>query len=383
MSLGDVLRRKLTAQKWSENPLQVIGLSTEILRLGLSDDDFYHLARRQARDVFAKFHPDRSGVDSEIGRRFGEAFDLIKDRDTFDVALVEFRSLSKSQRSDLFQAQKLARASGEEVASLKHLVSELEESARILNLKLRLGHRFMSVPALKFPVEDTPLACAQERISSHFIHSIAQVREIYVVSMLVGGLGTGEKRGYNTSTTHNTCEELANKKTRQAYPLARWSNVGATGFKCLAYGRKDPRKPHLVSLPHAPRSLPRLYRQGLRELARLLEGVELSEFGLAVNHFSVQEMMIEESNEVIIGSITVNSLIENRAKWEMVNGSLSLPPAIAFDEIMPFLHQGSLLVTRAPCHMSTRSDRRTHSVITEKLLEKAPIKVRHLLLFAR
>ncbi len=89
-----------------ENPLRTIGLSEQILEIGLTDDQLYDYCRYQARYLTAQFHRDRPEMrNDETAKkqhRFEEAFNLIKsDRSAFDLALGEFRTLRSSERSSV------------------------------------------------------------------------------------------------------------------------------------------------------------------------------------------------------------------------------------------------------------------------------------------
>src|SRR3989344_1060393 len=87
-----------------ENPLEVIGLSTGILNLGLSDDDLYDHCRKVARSLVVRFHPDRAGTDpvvTEQQRRYAKAFEELDDRGRFDSCLQNFKQNRSFERTEV------------------------------------------------------------------------------------------------------------------------------------------------------------------------------------------------------------------------------------------------------------------------------------------
>ncbi len=92
-SFGKELRDSIAPKfhrKWDVNPIVAIGLSTAILRLGLSDDELFTLCKKWAQGLFVTFHEDRRTKTPEQ-ERFSEAHNLIRDRQTFNQALSDFR----------------------------------------------------------------------------------------------------------------------------------------------------------------------------------------------------------------------------------------------------------------------------------------------------
>jgi len=99
---------RLNGKEAEPNPLEMIGLSPAILRLGLDDDDLYKLCEQFARNLAAKVHPDRIKKETEVARGFSAALDLLKRRDVFDKAIAQFRQQDVWLRANerLFVAQK-------------------------------------------------------------------------------------------------------------------------------------------------------------------------------------------------------------------------------------------------------------------------------------
>jgi hypothetical protein len=101
MEGAKMFRDLLFGKRWTENPLESIGLSPTILDLGLSPDDLYEYCRRIARDLLARVHPDRhNGVASPLVAKFSNAFNLLNDREMFDAALSSFRAKDSQLRKE-------------------------------------------------------------------------------------------------------------------------------------------------------------------------------------------------------------------------------------------------------------------------------------------
>ena len=81
------LRKKMVQrspqQQLQENPLIVIGLTHDILSLGMSDDELYEVCQYYARKVLTTFHPDVKGNQPgvvERQRRYALAYEHVSDR---------------------------------------------------------------------------------------------------------------------------------------------------------------------------------------------------------------------------------------------------------------------------------------------------------------
>ena len=145
--LGKDLQQQLSqvfAKKtWTINPLSAIGISPVVLGLGLSEEQLFLAVQRWAKMLFVLVHPDRpsEGVPGDLAsqQRFGEAFNLLKDRETFRRALQELRVQRSGQRDDINVARR-------EAFEASHLANEL---AQRLNeerkQRLKLADREQSV----------------------------------------------------------------------------------------------------------------------------------------------------------------------------------------------------------------------------------------------
>lgn len=116
-----------------ENPLRTIGLSEQILEIGLSDDELYDYCRYQARYLTAQFHRDRPEMQSEEAfakqHRYEEAFNLIKsNRVVFDEALREFRMLKSAERSSVNFLRRTLASTKQRLSSYQDREIELKQA---------------------------------------------------------------------------------------------------------------------------------------------------------------------------------------------------------------------------------------------------------------
>lgn len=95
-SIRDLVR-DLRGEERFVNPLEQIGFSPAILRLGLSEDQLYDYCQRSARALLAQVHPDRTGKENEEARRFSDALTSLRDRENFRNAMIEFRETHSYQ----------------------------------------------------------------------------------------------------------------------------------------------------------------------------------------------------------------------------------------------------------------------------------------------
>ncbi|MBI2573844.1 MAG: hypothetical protein HYV78_00395 [Candidatus Wildermuthbacteria bacterium] len=136
--LGRDLVRRLRGEGEEENPLALIGITPEILGLGLSDGDLYDHCRQIARNLMAKAHPDLRGGEAAANTlRFSKALELLKNRARFDEALREFRQgyvfVRREERSLRSQVAELTLRIGgleQRLRSKEEEVARAEEIAR-------------------------------------------------------------------------------------------------------------------------------------------------------------------------------------------------------------------------------------------------------------
>lgn len=99
-SIRDLLKQ-LRGEERIQNPLEAIGFSPAILRLGLSEDQLYNYCRRSARVLLSEVHPD--AMDGEVleqARRASDALNLLNDREAFRQAMIEFREVRSNERAE-------------------------------------------------------------------------------------------------------------------------------------------------------------------------------------------------------------------------------------------------------------------------------------------
>lgn len=100
------LRRQMEGGFPHGNPLINIGVSAQILDLGLTEDELYdYIVKGVARQLVMRIHPDRVGADQRpdlelLQRKYNQAYEELQERQTFVKALAEFRNLKAEERSE-------------------------------------------------------------------------------------------------------------------------------------------------------------------------------------------------------------------------------------------------------------------------------------------
>src|SRR3989344_1077647 len=101
----DILKAVGGKSGWKINPLKAIGLSRDVLRLGLSDAELQSLCKHQASLLLSIRHPDKmEGSDEDAKRqalRYSEATGFLNDPAMFARALREFRDQESNERVEL------------------------------------------------------------------------------------------------------------------------------------------------------------------------------------------------------------------------------------------------------------------------------------------
>lgn len=135
--IADNVRRSLLPWTAADaNPIRVIGLGTEILELGLSDEQLYRQVQMFARGLVTQFHPDRVGTDSQMVRRqrsFAAAYQLLKQRAVFDEALWDLRQPRHAVRGETNAEIRIQRERAESLGlEAAHLRERLNEAQTVL-----------------------------------------------------------------------------------------------------------------------------------------------------------------------------------------------------------------------------------------------------------
>ena len=133
-SFGDQLEREMArafqARTPAENPLHTIGLSPEILDLGLTEDELYKLVKDLARTLASRYHSDRPEARTARAQKFWErlsrAHNDLKSREVFDQALQEFKEKSSVLRSELNFVREQARVAKESGEQLEARIRDLQ-----------------------------------------------------------------------------------------------------------------------------------------------------------------------------------------------------------------------------------------------------------------
>lgn len=83
------------------NPLRTIGFNAELLRINLTEDEFWDVAKKLSRDIVMKIHPDLvNQTERAAAAAFRDAFEALKSRKRFLSALADLRRDYNEIRSD-------------------------------------------------------------------------------------------------------------------------------------------------------------------------------------------------------------------------------------------------------------------------------------------
>ncbi len=158
------LRRQIEGRFPNGNPLTILGISAQVLNLGLTEDELYdYIVKDVARRLVMRFHPDHASESERPGmkflqHRYSEAYKKIQDHQTFDEALAEFRNLKAEERREMTLLSKALTDAREEVHRIRQLepqitegVAKLEQDRIRFDLEEKL--RADVVPSLNRDVE--------------------------------------------------------------------------------------------------------------------------------------------------------------------------------------------------------------------------------------
>jgi hypothetical protein len=102
--IGRQLLDELVDDGLAMNPLSVLGLSHELLRVGLTEEELLSVTRRFARSLLSEVHEDRvqrTPRTEALQRRFSAAMVVLRDRVSFDAALGELRREASRVRDQI------------------------------------------------------------------------------------------------------------------------------------------------------------------------------------------------------------------------------------------------------------------------------------------
>lgn len=96
---------QIIGEPWGDgpNPLIIMGFTEAILDLGLDEQALHACVNSYARQLSAQVHPDKVGQNSSVDRQkeIIDAFDRLKDLDTFRECLRDFRGKRAEDRREL------------------------------------------------------------------------------------------------------------------------------------------------------------------------------------------------------------------------------------------------------------------------------------------
>lgn len=158
--LARILRNQMNSGFPNGNPLINIGVSVDVLDLGLTEDELYTtVVRGFAKQLVASIHPDRVGADERpylqiLQRKYTIAYEELQDLGTFRRALADFRNMKSEERSEirvlrnaLEEAQELVKSVGAREAELKF------QSVKLTQDRLRFdaedSQRKLIIPGLE------------------------------------------------------------------------------------------------------------------------------------------------------------------------------------------------------------------------------------------
>lgn len=141
--LSRALRNELSGDFPQGNPLVTIGVSAQILDLGLSADElFEYITKDVARRLILRFHADHllhtdhGGVEGEqsevalLRGRLGDAYRDLQNREIFDRALAHFRSLKAEDRRETKILRAALEAARQKLTTYESREVELSQTGR-------------------------------------------------------------------------------------------------------------------------------------------------------------------------------------------------------------------------------------------------------------
>lgn len=138
-SLRETLLRRL-GKGQAENPLRVIGLSKEILKLQMPVEALHRHCLRQARDLFAMYHDDVREITPDIvglQRRYSAAFNALKDPTVFAEALREFSKEHGEDREEEILLRRSLRTAQSRILELEQKLLQTQHDMEALELSHR------------------------------------------------------------------------------------------------------------------------------------------------------------------------------------------------------------------------------------------------------
>lgn len=125
--------QRVSGQSWPQNPLITIGLTHDILNLGMSDEELFGTCQLFARKVLATFHPDVKGNEPQVverQRRYAQAYELVSDHSRFLEALREFKEQRGDERAEFNRLQEISQEHARQITQLRTSLHAAEQRAK-------------------------------------------------------------------------------------------------------------------------------------------------------------------------------------------------------------------------------------------------------------
>lgn len=335
MSLSSDIREgviRTLILKGVRNPLETIGLSPHILELGLSDDELFVFCKDMAKDLVVHFHPDRQSSAYrhvvELQRKFGEAFNMLKDRKTFDFALEKFKGEHSGFRSN---ENSVSQSLEVKTAAL----AKVEEELRSASEKFELMKRSQTVSSERL---FNFIALRGMRFSKRVIrHSGAMtIQQTSRINLL-------ELESYTSCLMKDKLRSRLGVPTRELIDKALASDEMFPSVHYSATGIRDQTSPMWNDsiTKSGLKKLAGRYREALQQFGNMLaersDGV--TELSIRFNSVHIEErgvIKVGTRRYPIIGSVSLDD-INPRYYW--TNDDSDLVHEIVMDKLVPVLFE--------------------------------------------
>jgi hypothetical protein len=129
--------RRLSDSRFrGENPLEMIGLSHQILNLKLNQEQLHKLCLKIAKFLLAEHHEDHCGSDPAAKRqalRFSEALAKLKDKEVFEIYLGLFRESRSEEKSEVNEWRRSYKAIREQLLLKEKEIARLRKALKLRN----------------------------------------------------------------------------------------------------------------------------------------------------------------------------------------------------------------------------------------------------------
>lgn len=198
--LARSLRRQMDGGFPHGNPLVNIGVSADVLDLGLTEDELYdYLVKGVARQLVIRIHPDRVGADKRpdleiLQRKYVQAHEDLQDRATFVRALAEFRNLKAEDRSEMRILRRALEDARRNLDSYREKEVSLVKGEARLRLDRQSFDKIESTRKLHVARLEADLASVNDRFDSENDLSLLRQKKYEDVLRYISYLGGGSDR---------------------------------------------------------------------------------------------------------------------------------------------------------------------------------------------